>query len=852
MSTYYTDSGNTIHLGSQIDKGGEGTIYLIQGYPSEVAKIYTKFQPPEVHRKILAMLQNLPHDPTINGPTKHRSIAWPSDILYLDRQKKQFAGFMMPRIDMKIFKKILNYISPDDRVKSFMGGFTWLHLYTTAYNLASCVAAIHERDYCIGDLNESNVLVQPTTPLTVIDCDSFQVQDSSSGKIWRCKVGKPEYTAPELLGKKYEDVDRTHETDCFALAIMIFQLLMEGFHPYQATGSLVNNAPLTHDKIRQGIFAYSTSIKEIAPPPDAPSFDILHPEIRSLFLRCFDTGHKEPSLRPSAKEWMTVFKKLSQNFKKCSANENHRYLDHLDACPWCIRANKTGKDTFPNPIGQQIQLLDPNNQVISKQEREAYLLTFIEMALADGYLSHEEEIYLIDQGLKLHIPEKDTKKFITNEIQRKGLTKSSSWNPILHLNNNYIDISNVKKVTILSEYIEIDNAGASILTGTVSSNVPWITVPSTFPSCMKNQIQKIQLTIDTNNLPYGYSGTGVITLRTNGGTATVTINLSIENASVPTTPILTKQPPSKIPLWPFILVGLLFFIIIVGSLSDKKPIPQNNTNSKEQNQRVSEPINYQTLKNGRYIQTEKSVGLSYFEEKFKFILQSVDVGGDKIVLNIILNNFMNVKAKFLCGNGITQYYVKGSGIRYSQPKTYNAPYLIDEFGNKYDVINPPIKGEVANYFFEDMGWGGDGTVKVALPPNSIINAQMEFPRISNNTRYISLVVPGLIGWQGDIKINEIQLTQGDNSFELSDTKYSTQEQQRTDETINNSVHLSDSQMENKTTYNPDGRESVVTPQPRQTTHDETTIQRKSFEPPSSPLRSDGWKKSRESVTYEDN
>ena len=557
---YYIYSGTTINLDREIGRGGEGACYLIHGYPSDVAKIYLKQQPPEIHRKILAMVQNPPHDPTVNGPTKHRSIAWPSDILYSDRQKTNFAGFIMPKIDMKVFRKILNYSNPKDRLKTFMGAYTWFHLYTTVYNLASCIAAIHERGYCIGDINESNILVHPRTPLTLIDCDSFQVKDSSSGKIWRCKVGKPEYTAPEILNYKYEDIDRTQETDCFAMGVIIFQLLMEGFHPYAAKGKLVDNSPTTRDKIEKGIFPYTASLRGIEPPSDAPSFDILHYEIKSLFKRCFDSGHKNPSLRPPAKEWMSVLKKLNQDIIKCSINENHRYFNHLSSCPWCERIKKTGIDTFQSPVGLQVQVLDPNNQMISKQEREAYLLTFIEMALMDGYVSPTEEAYLIDQGLKLHIPEKDTKKLIADEIKKKGLP-TGIGTPVLHIDKNYIEFKNVKIGSNPYETFEISNIGDGTMTGTISSSVQWIKVPTAIAPNMEHQSQKIQVTIDTSKLPYGFSGSGTVSIKTNGNNANISVSLTTEGLSI----LLAKFRLSYTPLLT-VISGFIFSFISTENL----------------------------------------------------------------------------------------------------------------------------------------------------------------------------------------------------------------------------------------------------------------------------------------------
>ena len=53
--------------------------------------------------------------------------------------------------------------------------FNRRYLHRTARNLAAALRALHESDYVIGDLNESNVMVTPSALVTVIDADSFQV-----------------------------------------------------------------------------------------------------------------------------------------------------------------------------------------------------------------------------------------------------------------------------------------------------------------------------------------------------------------------------------------------------------------------------------------------------------------------------------------------------------------------------------------------------------------------------------------------------------------------------------------------------------------------------------------------------
>jgi serine/threonine protein kinase len=490
QNTYFTDTGSSIHLEAEIGEGGQARIYLIQGYPSDVAKIYKKTQPPEVHMKILTMINNPPQDPTVNGPTRHRSIAWPSYTLYADPQKTRFSGFIMPRIDKTAFQDILYLIDAKYRKNRLLGKFTWMHLANTASNLASCVAAIHEQGYCIGDINTENILASPGTPVTIIDCDSFQVKDPNSTTIWPCPVGRPPYIAPEVG----VDGVRTNETDNFALAIIIFQLLMEGFHPYSAKGPLVDDAPGTADKIKKGIFPYTAAANGIAPPPLAPPFSLLPPEVRALFVRAFDAGNKSPSLRPSAKEWWLTLKRVgqSQTFESCPNNPYHKYLSHLNACPWCERAAALGKefDSFLSP-----GTVTPPPPPVPVPQPQAQ--------------------------------------------------------PVIDVDPGQVILNNLSRGQSATATITVTNVGTGVLNGTISTNTQWLrTATNSIGPCGHQQKQEIQLNI-ANNLPYSFNGQSALYLNTNGGTRTVTVDVSVK-----------PKPPIKL------IVGLIIaFIIFISILS---------------------------------------------------------------------------------------------------------------------------------------------------------------------------------------------------------------------------------------------------------------------------------------------
>lgn len=356
----YSSEDREITLSETRKSGGEGKIYSVKGNQFICAKIYyTTSINAELSEKIAAMIRNAPEDPTwsVMG---YRSIAWPIDIVFFDREKKLFAGHTMPFIDTRIFKESHTYYDPADRIREFGGTFTWKYLMTAAFNIANAVTAVHQKGHCIGDLRESNILVSPNTLIAFVDCDSFQIRDSSTGKIFYTRVGTGEFLPPELHSVNFKESD--HErlyADRFALGILIFKFLMMGVHPYQARGSVLDDTPSTEGKIMKGFFPYNGS-HAVQPPDYAPLYEIIPESLRSLFSRCFVEGHSEPSKRPAAKEWLDTLRQVVDTLKECATNRNHIYADHLQACPWC----RMEMDYFPQTTlpGHQVLLPAPGTE----------------------------------------------------------------------------------------------------------------------------------------------------------------------------------------------------------------------------------------------------------------------------------------------------------------------------------------------------------------------------------------------------------------------------------------------------------------------------------------------------------
>ncbi|MEW8054163.1 MAG: hypothetical protein AB2796_02515 [Candidatus Thiodiazotropha sp.] len=299
-----------------LGSGGEAKVYPVKGDRRLVAKVY--HQPTtERGEKLRAMLSHPPVDP---GASQGRiSIAWPVDVL--TDAGGAVVGYLMPALRGTYPFSVVYH--PGARRQSLPPGFDYRYLLRTAHNLSAAVAAIHDMGYVIGDLNDCNILVQPDATVTIIDCDSFQVGP------YLCLVGRPEFTAPEVAGMNLSVTGRTVEQDRFALAVLVYQLLMSGYHPYAGVGEPGAIA----ERINAGLCPHASGGPK--PPRGAPMLDWLPPSLQKMVRGAFVDGHNAPSTRPSAKDWSDQLLQVEKDLIGCRRNGSHAHFSHIPKCPAC-------------------------------------------------------------------------------------------------------------------------------------------------------------------------------------------------------------------------------------------------------------------------------------------------------------------------------------------------------------------------------------------------------------------------------------------------------------------------------------------------------------------------------------
>lgn len=321
-----------------IGQGGEGVIVRV---PSTqfVAKLFK--HPDQQRRAKVEIMLGCAKRPT--------SAAWPQEIV-VDKATGKFAGYTMPFVDSSL--SLFEVYTPTSRLK-VAPGFHYRYLVRTALNLSRLVAEAHQAGCVIGDLNESNCGINSQASVFGWDCDSWQILNPQSGQWFRCGVAKPDFLAPELFGARLDTVDRTVESDHWALAVLIFKLLSEGTHPFDAV--VCSGAdPNVAGRMALGLFPHaSTPSPGIRPPPTAPAFKNLALPLQDAFRRGFQEGARAPSVRPTAREWVCLLRAAETKLVTCSHNANHLFWGEPASCPWCLRATALNLDPFPASLARK-------------------------------------------------------------------------------------------------------------------------------------------------------------------------------------------------------------------------------------------------------------------------------------------------------------------------------------------------------------------------------------------------------------------------------------------------------------------------------------------------------------------
>lgn len=328
-------------MGRRIGAGGEAEVFAVAG-----GLAYKRYHRASAarSRKLEVMVEHPPDVPI------DVSVAWPQALVGTTGDVK---GFLMAEVGGGTAVPLVGVYNPQNRAR-MAPGFTWQYLLRTALNVARTVEALHAAGYLVGDLNESNLLVDRRARVALVDCDSIQVRDPASGEVFTCPVGRPEYLAPELHRVDLSTAVRTEAGDAFALAVLVFHLLMEGRHPYAGRWRGTGDPPDVAVRMREGAWPYRRLDPRASPPPLGLPLSVLPPPLRRLVRRSFAGGARRPHARPTVGEWADALEEAERRLRPCRRSDRH-VVPHGRRCPWCRRVDAGLPDPFPSSGGGPVQ-----------------------------------------------------------------------------------------------------------------------------------------------------------------------------------------------------------------------------------------------------------------------------------------------------------------------------------------------------------------------------------------------------------------------------------------------------------------------------------------------------------------
>lgn len=326
-------SGRRLKLGERLGRGGEGSVHAAANRRNHAVKLYKAPDKPQLANKIAAMVDA--------GLARQSPFAaFPVDVVHT--QDGAFAGFLMKAVRDR--RPLHDLYAPGARKRHFPD-IEYRFLARTATNIARAVASIHHTGCVIGDINPSGMLVADDATVALVDADSFQF--SHGGQQFLCTVGVPDYTPPELQGQSFHGVVRTQQHDAFGLAVILFQVLMMGRHPFDGVLD-TGEAPPMGERIQRRLYPHiperPTGMK---PPPSLPALTEFSGTLADLFARAFTTQGNTP--RPDALQWVTALEHFEKTLRRCRTDRRHHYPHESTTCPWCQMEEQLGNQLFPRP-----------------------------------------------------------------------------------------------------------------------------------------------------------------------------------------------------------------------------------------------------------------------------------------------------------------------------------------------------------------------------------------------------------------------------------------------------------------------------------------------------------------------
>lgn len=289
---YYLESGEGFNVDEPLAQGGEGEVYLLKNnyvfkryFPDKLTK--------EKEEKIKYMINNNSFIP---------NVCWPEKAVYDGNGK--FSGYIMIQAKGLEMQKSI-FVKP--LLEKSFPHWKRIDLIKLCRNILDTIKIFHDRNVIIGDINPRNIMVTKDAEVFWVDTDSYQLG------CYKCPVGTVNFTAPEIQGKNYSQFYRTKEHEYFAIATLLFMIMLPGKQPYAYQGG--GNPG---ENIKNMNFSYPFDDDANWKAPKGP-WEFIWNELPFEVKEAFYGVFKE-NKRLSTEQWITVFNKYEKEYEegRCS------------------------------------------------------------------------------------------------------------------------------------------------------------------------------------------------------------------------------------------------------------------------------------------------------------------------------------------------------------------------------------------------------------------------------------------------------------------------------------------------------------------------------------------------------
>lgn len=284
----YTKNASLKLVSTVSETGGEGMVYKTDR--GDICKIY--------HPNKLTLNRKDKIELMIKNRIDYPGVCWPTEAVY--NSSKEFVGYIMPEAKGTELEKLIK-VKPI--LQKTFPNWTKKEMVQLCITILEKFVYLHHHNIILGDINARNILVVSEKEVYFVDVDSYQV-----GK-YPCEVGWPHFTAPELIGKDMSKFMRTMGNENFAIATLLFMIMIPGKPPYAQMGSGTPEAD-----IKRMVFAYPKGAEKkgvVAPGQWRFCWSHLSYDLKEAFYNTFQGGeaYNQEEDRLSSKDWLDRMKK---------------------------------------------------------------------------------------------------------------------------------------------------------------------------------------------------------------------------------------------------------------------------------------------------------------------------------------------------------------------------------------------------------------------------------------------------------------------------------------------------------------------------------------------------------------